>query len=252
MIEAVGVVVPAHDEEELLPACLAALCQAVATVTAERPGLRVRIVVAADACTDDTAAVARRAGALVVPLNFKNVGTARASGLNELLRPGAAAWGGRPPAPERLWLATTDADSMVPARWLADQLQLAAAGWEAVVGTVAVGDWTGHADRTVREFTRRYGSWQDWHPHVHGANLGFTARAYAAVGGFPALRTGEDRALVGALQACGYRVLRSAAAPVATSSRVRYRAPAGFGHDLATLNDGPGALLGLRGGAGGV
>jgi glycosyltransferase involved in cell wall biosynthesis len=252
MIEAVGVVVPAHDEEELLPACLAALCQAVATVTAERPGLRVRIVVAADACTDDTAAVARRAGALVVPLNFKNVGTARASGLNELLRPGAAAWGGRPPAPERLWLATTDADSMVPARWLADQLQLAAAGWEAVVGTVAVGDWTGHADRTVREFTRRYGSWQDWHPHVHGANLGFTARAYAAVGGFPALRTGEDRALVGALQARGYRVLRSAAAPVATSSRVRYRAPAGFGHDLTTLNDGPGALLGLRGGAGGV
>jgi glycosyltransferase involved in cell wall biosynthesis len=252
MIEAVGVVVPAHDEEELLPACLAALGQAVATVTAERPGLRVRIVVAADACTDDTAAVARRAGALVVPLDFKNVGTARAAGLNELLRPGATAWGGWRPAPERLWLATTDADSVVPARWLADQLRLAEAGWEAVVGTVAVADWTGHADRTVREFTRRYGSWQDWHPHVHGANLGFTARAYAAVGGFPALRTGEDRALVAALQARGYRVLRSAAAPVATSSRVKYRAPAGFGHDLATLNDGPGPLLGLRGGAGGV
>ena len=120
------------------------------------------------------------------------------------------------------------------------------------MGTVAVADWTGHADHTVREFTRRYGSWQDWHPHVHGANLGFTARAYAAVGGFPALRTGEDRALVAALQARGYRVLRSAAAPVATSSRVKYRAPAGFGHDLATLNDGPGPLLGLRGGAGGV
>src|ERR1700733_3459988 len=105
MIEAVGVVVPAHDEEELLPACLAALGQAVATVTAERPGLRVRIVVAADACTDDTpAGVARRAGALVVPLDFKNVGTARAAGLNELLRPGATAWGGWRPAPERLWL----------------------------------------------------------------------------------------------------------------------------------------------------
>jgi glycosyltransferase involved in cell wall biosynthesis len=252
VIEAVGVVVPAHDEEELLPACLAALGQAVATVTAERPGLRVRIVVAADACTDDTAAVARRAGALVVPLTFKNVGMARAAGLNELLGAGATAWGARPPAPERLWLATTDADSVVPAGWLADQLRLAEAGWEAVVGTVTVADWTGHADGVVTEFTRRYGSWHDWHPHVHGANLGFTARAYAAVGGFPALRTGEDRALVAALQAHGFQVLRSAAVPVATSSRLRYRAPAGFGHDLATLNDGPGPLLGLRGGAGGV
>jgi glycosyltransferase involved in cell wall biosynthesis len=252
MIEAVGVVVPAHDEEELLPACLAALGQAAATATAQQPGLRVRIVVAADACTDDTPAVARRAGALVVPLNFNNVGTTRASGLYELLRPGATAWDGRPPDPERLWLATTDADSVVPERWLADQLQLAAAGWEAVVGTVTVADWTGHADRTVREFARRYGTWQDWHPHVHGANLGFTARAYLAAGGFPALRTGEDRALVAALQARGCRVLRSAAVSVVTSARVRYRAPAGFGHDLATLNDGPGPLLGLRGGAGGV
>src|SRR6202020_1743017 len=94
----------------------------------------------------------------------------------------------------------------------------------------------------ARESRRRYGSWQDWHPHVHGANLGFTARAYTAVGGFPALRTGEDRALLAARQAGGHRVLRIAAAPVATSSRVRYGAPAGFGHDLATLNDGPGPL----------
>ncbi len=252
MIEAVGVVVPAHDEEELLPACLAALGQAVATVTAERPGLRVRIVVAADACTDDTPAVARRAGALVVPLDFENVGTARALGLNELMRPGATAWGGRWPAPDRLWLATTDADSAVPARWLADQLRYADAGWEAVVGTVTVADWAGHTDGTARECARRYGTWRDWHPHVHGANLGFTARAYAAVGGFPALRTGEDQALVAALQAGGRRVLRSAAVSVVTSARVRYRAPAGFGHDLATLNDGPGPLLGTRGGLGGV
>src|ERR1700753_446293 len=90
MIEAVGVVVPAHDEEELLPACLAALSEAVATVTAERPGLRVRIVVAADACTDDTAAVARRAGVGLVSLDSENVGTARAAGLRELLRPGGS------------------------------------------------------------------------------------------------------------------------------------------------------------------
>ncbi|HEY0717705.1 MAG TPA: glycosyltransferase [Streptosporangiaceae bacterium] len=256
MTGAVGVVVPAHDEEELLPACLAALAAAVTVAAAERPGLRVRIVVAADACTDGTIAVARRAGALVVPLTVRNVGMARAAGLAELLRPGTTAWSGPAPGPGALWLATTDADSMVPAHWLSDQLGYADAGWDAVVGTVTVADWAGHADSTVQEFARRYGTWQDWHPHVHGANLGFTAAAYQAAGGFPPLRTGEDHALVASVQAHGFRLLRSAAVSVVTSARVRYRAPAGFGSDLATLNDGPGSallgLLDLRGGAGGV
>ena len=242
--------VPAHDEEELLPACLAGLAEAAAVATAERAGLRVRIVVAADACGDSTVAVAERAGVQVVSLTARNVGLARAAGLDALLRPGS--WDEPPPAPGALWLATTDADSMVPANWLSGQLRQAEAGWDAVVGTVTVTNWTGYADTTVREFARRYGTWQDWHPHVHGANLGFTAAAYQAVGGFPALRTGEDRALVLSLQASGFGVLRSAAVSVITSARVRYRAPAGFGHDLATLNDGGGPLLGLRGGAAGV
>ena len=255
MIEAVGVVVPAHDEEELLPACLAGLNEAAAVAMSERPGLRIRIVVAADACGDGTAAAARRAGALVVPLAAGNVGVARATGLRELLRSGSPAWdgdGGGSPAPGALWLATTDADSVVPPQWLASQVRRAEVGWDAVVGTVRVADWTGHADGVVGEFARRYGRWQSWHPHVHGANLGFTAPAYQAVGGFPAQPTGEDRALVAALQAGGFRVLRSAAVPVITSARVRYRAPAGFGHDLATLNDGAGTWLELRGGVAGV
>ena len=253
MIDAVGVVVPAHDEEELLPACLAGLAEAAAVAIEGWPGLRVRIVVAADACSDGTESVARQAGVPVVSLAARNVGRARAAGLAALLRPGSPAWDGRPPPdPGALWLATTDADSVVPPHWLSAQLEQAEAGWDAVVGTVTVADWTGYADHTVREFDRRYGTWQDWHPHVHGANLGFTAAAYQAVGGFPAQLTGEDRALVASLQASGFRVLRSAAVSVITSARVRYRAPAGFGHDLATLNDSPGPLLGLRGGSAGV
>jgi glycosyltransferase involved in cell wall biosynthesis len=245
MIGAVGVVVPAHDEEELLPACLTGLAEAAAVAIEEWPGLRVRIVVAADACTDDTESIARRAGVAVVPLAARNVGRARAAGLDALVPAGS-------PAPGGQWLATTDADSVVPAHWLSSQLRLAAAGWDAVAGTVTVADWTGYPESTVREFTRRYGRDQDGHPHVHGANLGFTAAAYRAVGGFPALLTGEDRALVASLQASGFRVLSSAAVSVITSARVRYRAPAGFGHDLATLNANPGPLLGLRGGSAGV
>jgi hypothetical protein len=34
---------------------------------------------------------------------------------------------------------------------------------------------------------------------VHGANLGFTARAYLAAGGFGSLQTAEDHAFVQAL-----------------------------------------------------
>jgi glycosyltransferase involved in cell wall biosynthesis len=50
-VEAVGVVVPAHDEETLLPACLAALRDAASALR-----LPVHVVVVADACTDQTAA----------------------------------------------------------------------------------------------------------------------------------------------------------------------------------------------------
>ncbi len=234
VISSIGVVVPAPDEAELRPGGLAALRAAAALAAAERPGLRVRIVVAADACTDGTAALAQRAGAAVVPLSARNVGRARAAGLREVLRTSRDRAG---------WLATTDADSLVPPDWLTQQLRYADAGWEAVAGTVTVADWTGHSAATATAFRRAYAMWQGPHPHVHGANLGFTARAYLAVGGFPALRTAEDRALVAALEAHGHRVLRTASLPVATSARSAYRAPAGFGHHLTTLGGGTGSLL---------
>lgn len=243
MITAVGVVVPAHDEEGLLAGCLTALRAAADIARTERPGLRVRIVVAADACTDGTVDIARRAGVTAIPVNARNVGVARAAGLREVMQSEPL---------DDLWLGTTDADSVVPPHWLARQLRYADAGWEAVIGTVTVADWTGYPAAMAREFARQYGAWQDWHPHVHGANLGFTAAAYLAAGGFPALRTGEDHALVGALQAQGRRVLRTADVRVVTSARTKYRAPAGFGHHLTTLGDDPGPLLGAAGGGGHV
>ena len=249
MISSGGVVVPAPAEEELLPGGLAALRAAAAHARMRWPGLRVRVVVAADACSDGTARLAREAGATVVALGARNVGRARAAGLREILRhvnrnvPATGVTG--------LWLATTDADSRVPPDWLARQLRYAAAGWEAVAGTVTVTDWTGHPPGTAAEFARRYRVWEGPHPHVHGANLGFTAPAYLGVGGFRPLRTGEDRALVAALQAQGRRVLRTSSLPVVTSARSRNRAPSGFGHDITTLGgaakaSAPGSLLGAQ------
>ena len=58
MIKAIGVVVPAHNEEDLLPACLTAVRQAARVLA----GMPVHLVVVADACTDRTADWARGAG----------------------------------------------------------------------------------------------------------------------------------------------------------------------------------------------
>ncbi|MFJ5806325.1 glycosyltransferase [Streptomyces sp. NPDC093093] len=226
-LEAVAVVIPAHDEEALLPAALEAVRTATLHPALRR--LRVLTVVVADHCRDDTAFLARETGATVVTGNFRNPGRARAVGISRALRELDL------PAP-RAWIATTDADSEVPPDWLAHQLARAREGWEAVVGTVMLPHTSPLADRlrTRYEATRPpHGEW--YHPHVHGANLGVTAQAYLSVGGFPPLRVGEDHALVDALNRAGHRVLTTAACPVLTSARVRGRARGGFADDLAAL-----------------
>ena len=97
MIRAVGVVVPAHDEEDLLPLCLASLREAAQTLR----GTEVHLVVVADACRDLTAQATRRGGASVVTVEARNVGTARAAGVREVLHRT------RHLDPADVWLATT-------------------------------------------------------------------------------------------------------------------------------------------------
>jgi glycosyltransferase involved in cell wall biosynthesis len=225
MIEAVSFVVPAHDEEDLLPGCLAALRRA-----ARRSGARpVHTLVVADACRDRTAQRARAAGAVVAEIEARRVGSARATGFAAALRLA------RGTDPSRVWLATTDADTLVPPHWLARQISYAEAGWDAVLGTVTISDWSGHPGHVPELFAARYTHEMGSHPHVHGANLGVRASAYLSAGGFPAVPTGEDHALVAGLEAAGRPILRSTDIAVETSARRQSRAPAGFGHLLATL-----------------
>ena len=224
MIEAAGVVVPAHDEEELLPACLMALRYAAAAIS-----IPVHVIVVADTCTDQTAATARACGAAVISIGARNVGAARAAGMTGLLRLTA----GRDPA--ATWLATTDADTVVPSGWLRRQLEYADAGWDVVLGTVTVSNWDGHPPHVPDAFERRYAFGAGPHPHVHGANLGIRASAYLAAGGFPPLRTAEDHALLAAATEAGCAVLQAGDLAVETSSRRQARAPEGFGQLLRTL-----------------
>ncbi|MFE9425895.1 glycosyltransferase [Kitasatospora sp. NPDC006697] len=237
MIRALVVVVPARDEEELLADCLDALRRA-----ARHPRVRdlpCRVTVVADACRDATAAIARRHGAQLLELTAGNVGAARAAGSRDALETVLSAQPGL--TPDSVWLAHTDADSRVPADWLARQLTHAACGWQAVVGTVRVADWRGHPDNTATAFRLHYQQDQQdqqagGHRHVHGANLAVRADAYRAAGGFPPLPVGEDRTLVAALEAAGFRVKRTSRNPVTTSARCTPRARGGFGDFLRDLD----------------
>lgn len=225
----IGVAIPAHNEEACLEACLAALLRA-----ARHPGLggeAVAVCVVLDACDDGSLAVVQRtmplycaAGCLleVLEITARQVGAARAAGAHWLLACGAR------------WLAFTDADTRVSAGWLAAQVGLDA---DVVCGSIAVDDWTPHAELApllVERFTRDYQDC-DGHRHIHGANLGVSAAAYQAAGGFAAVGCHEDVLLVRALELLGARFAWSALPRVFTSARIDARARGGFGDTLLAM-----------------
>ncbi|MEM5385849.1 glycosyltransferase [Paraburkholderia phymatum] len=213
----IGIMIPAHNEEELLADCLQAA--RVASAHPELHGETVRIVVALDSCTDGSAAIARCFDTHALTLDVRNVGKARAAGATALLVLGVR------------WLAFTDADSRVEPDWLVAQLAL---GAEAVCGPVTIDDWGAHDAMTRDAFYRAYLN-ADGHRHVHGANLGVSALAYCRAGGFPPLACSEDVALVGLLVATGARIAWSAAPRVVTSARIASRVKGGFGDTLTAL-----------------
>jgi len=218
-----GVVVPAHDEQDLLDGCLEALARAARWVSDRAV---VRTVVVLDACRDRTTDVALTRGVETLTIADRCVGRARDAGCAALLdgpgtRPG--------------WLATTDADSHVPPDWLIAQLEAWARPADARVGAVYVEDWSEQAPGARHWFSDVYDAAGDPHPHVHGANLGVRAEAYRACGGFHGLATGEDVALVDALDAGGFTVHRTRRSPVLTSARRIARAQNGFAGRLVDL-----------------
>ena len=229
MIRALAVVVPAHQEEVLLGDCLRSVDAAMDASSV--PARARHVVVVADACTDRTASIARAAGAHVVTSRHRNVGAARRSGAEHALR----LVGGT--EPDAVWLAVTDADTLVPRNWIAEQLRHAR-GCDAVVGTVEVRDWSPRLPGAEQCFDRVYPSGGGGaHPHVHGANLGVRASSYLDVGGFPPLPCSEDHALVTALESAGHRVRRPRDLAVTTSARSDPRARGGFGDYLARVLD---------------
>jgi glycosyltransferase involved in cell wall biosynthesis len=183
----------------------------------------VRIVVVADGCLDATADVARGyPGVRVVEIESSNVGTARSVAAETALSLVDA-------SPARVWMANTDADSVVPSNWLDEQLRLADSGIDVMIGTVRP-EFDDLTDEQVR-------AWRAGHVpgepngHVHGANLGVRASTYLAAGGYDAMPEHEDVDLVAKLGRVG-RVVASDACEVVTSGRAVGRTPGGYARHL--------------------
>jgi cellulose synthase/poly-beta-1,6-N-acetylglucosamine synthase-like glycosyltransferase len=229
VIRAVAVIVPAANEEHRIARCLASIDTAARHLARRAPGLRVTVIVTLDSCRDGTAAIcAMFPGVTTVTITSQNVGAARQAGTQAALSRRAG------PADE-LWLASTDADSAVPAGWLTAMVAAAGRGASLVLGTVLPGPDLSPAARA--QWLARH-DLRDGHPHVHGANLGIRADAYLALGGWRPLVTGEDADLARRAAAAGWlSITRTAAIPVITSTRRVGRAPRGFSSYLRALSD---------------
>ncbi len=234
------VVVPARDEEDLLPAALAALQAAVGELHRHEPAHQVQVVVVLDSCTDGSRAVVD-ANPWVSPVvvDVGRVGGARAAGVRQALESAGLTAKAEPAAApttvavtaageglDTLWLATTDADSQVPVHWLTEQLRLARAGHHLVLGTVSPRpqDLAPHQLTAWRSDHRL----AEGHPHVHAANLGLSAECYVAVGGFADVAVHEDVDLAARVVSCGWTWCATDRTRVLTSGRTTGRAPDGF------------------------
>jgi glycosyltransferase involved in cell wall biosynthesis len=214
----VAVVIPACNERANLPACLRAALTAALCVS-----IPVVIVVVLDASNDGSAELAGQYGPDVhfVSVDVRNVGAARAVGFDyarSLYGPDT-----------ECWYATTDADSRVDPAWLVHQMEV---GADMVLGAVRVTDWRHHGADVAERYERAYDAEGE---HIHGANMGFSGRAYWRVGGFRTLPTSEDVDLVERFEAAGYCIHRDTELSVITSARTQARAPHGFAHRLTQL-----------------
>ncbi len=215
------VVIPARNEEDRLPGCLAAISVAMQRLPTAAPP--VRVVVVLDSCTDASSAQLERAPwAQAIHCEVGMVGAARALGIDRSLQDGD--WS---------WIACTDADTLVPPDWLHTQLAAARSGVDLLLGTVR----PDHAEVTPSVLQRWMGFHQisDGHPHIHGANMGLRSDMYRMVGGFAAVAEHEDVMLANQVRATGARVVSTGASPVLTSGRTLGRTPGGMAGYLMAL-----------------
>lgn len=235
MIAHLGVLIPAHNEEDEIAGCLDSVIHSISQVPENRVQFTCRIVVVVDACTDNTAGLvgkfsAREADVVALNTRFRNVGKARNFASNYFIQFISSL--------EQInlahaWIAFTDADSRVPADWIASHLKAAEAGVDCLVGTVAPRPETGSAELISKWHAQH--ELLDDHSYIFGANLGLRGSYLETIGGIPPLSCGEDTAVVSAVLQAGGHVERTDTCRVLTSARLRGRAQGGFSSFLQRL-----------------
>ena len=231
----IAVLIPARNEEQLLPRCLHSIQAARLHLPT---GVTSDVIVVSDSSSDRTTAIAQQIlgdSGIVLASDCGIVGRSRALAAQLALDRYAQ----RTSHPlNRCWLANTDADCDIPVSWLRDQLVLADRGFTAVAGIIDVDSFAEHDPAVPQLFRDSYLIHADGtHPHVHGANLGIRADVYLRSGGWMHLPTAEDHDLWGRLKAEGTRRLSDARLSVITSGRRLGRAPLGFAGALAAHNE---------------
>lgn len=253
----VCVIVPVRDEAENLMATLDALAHQ--TDLEGRPFDRERyeIILLANNCSDDSAAIAHRfakqhptlvlhVAEITLPDAEAYVGRARRILMDEAYRRLTLL------GHERGVIASTDGDTRVAPTWVAATLYEIRKGADAVGGRIL----TERASRLaldpyarlchLREVGYRYlvaeletyldpDPYDCWPRHYQhfGASLAVTAQMYGQVGGLPDVRSPEDVAFYQALLRVDARFRHSSAVRVVTSARQVGRTKNGLANQLS-------------------
>lgn len=253
----VCVIVPVRNEAQTLAATLTALIHQVDLEGQLLDPRRYEIILLANNCSDDSAAIAR---------TFAEQHQDIALHIVEKTLPPAQAYIGRvrrilmDEAYRRLCslgrtrgvIASTDGDSQVSPTWIAANLYEITCGADAVGGRILV-EQAGRANlhpyaRTcyLREVGYRYlitelETYLDPDPYDsfprhyqhYGASLAVTAEMYALAGGLPPVRTPEDVAFYRALVRVNARFRHSSLVQVVTSARQIGRTNVGLANQLS-------------------
>jgi len=212
----IGVVVPAHNEEQYLSACLHSIHVARENVS----NYQVEVVVVLDNCTDQSWSVVQRHQVNWIECHYGCVGKARDVGIRHLIERGVT------------WIACTDADSVVSPDWLLYQIQHQPT--DAICGTVSLDDLSHLSMIKQQKYLAHYQDQMN-HQHIHGANLSFSAEVYLEVGGFEPISCHEDISLIEKFKRKSRSITWSNLVRVTTSSRLNGRTPEGLSYFLNNL-----------------
>jgi glycosyltransferase involved in cell wall biosynthesis len=257
----VCVILPARDESARIEKCLSALADQIDLGRVPIYPGRYEVIVLANNCCDETAALARAFGRRhpqlvlhVVDIEFSPeksfVGCARKLLMDEACR--------------RLLLlgrhngiiASTDGDTCVEPTWLAGILREVDAGADAVGGRIV-------ADPRERLLLHPFAQFiylrqvaygfllaelehlidpdpfdhYPRHPNHNGASLAVTAATYDRIGGLPDVLEEEDNALYKAILRSGARFRHSLGVRATTSARLDGRVEHGFSAGLKQFSN---------------